>query len=74
MWGWILAASVILAGFFIMPALLALLPRTERGGAGGGLGPTLNDLDAIFDPGRRHVEAARRQLTAERTNDEPKDD
>jgi hypothetical protein len=60
-WGWILAASVILAGFFIMPALLALLPRTERGGAGGGLGPS-------------HVEAARRQLTAERTNDEPKDD
>ncbi len=73
MWGWILAAIAIVVGFLVLPGLLVRLPRDERGG-GGGLGPALSELNAIFDPGRRHVEAARRQLPAERTPDEPRDD
>ena len=71
MWPWVLAAVAILAGMFLLPAALDRLPRSKRG---GGLGPMLGDLNAIFRPAERHVEAARRQLPAERTNDEPKDD
>lgn len=72
MWPWILAAIAILAGMFLLPALLDRLPRSKS--RGGGLGPMLGDLNAIFNPSERHVEAARRQLPAERANDEPKDD
>jgi hypothetical protein len=69
---WILAAVAILAGFFVLPALLDRLPRSES--RGGGLGPMLSDLNAIFNPTEQQGEAVRRQRPAERSNNEPKDD
>ncbi len=69
---WILAVAAILLGLFVLPPLLDRLPRSK--GGGGGLGPMLSDLNAMFRPAERAAAAARRELPAERTNDEPKDD
>lgn len=69
--GWLIAVLAVLAALFLLPPLLAMLPRGK--GGGGSLGPALSELNAMFDPGQRHVEEARRQLPAERENDEPKD-
>lgn len=59
------------AALVLLPWLLSLMPRNIHGG--GGLGPALGELNAIFNPSERHVEEARHALPAERENGEPKD-
>ncbi len=68
--GWIIAAVVIAALFFVLPPILEHMPRAK---GGGGLGPALSQLNAIFNPGERYVIEARKELPAERKDDEPKD-
>jgi hypothetical protein len=68
---WLVTVLAILAAVLILPPLLAYLPRGKSGG--GGLGPALSELNAIFNPAERHVQEARQQTPAERENDEPKD-
>ncbi len=69
--GWILAALAIVAALLVLPPLLNALPRSRKGGVQ--FGPSLAELNALFNPAERQVEIARRQLPAERENDAPKD-
>ena len=63
--------AVVLA-LFLLPPLLASIPARWRRG-GSGLGPGLSELNAVFNPADRHVEAAQREVRRERENGEPED-
>ncbi len=73
MLGWIIAGLVVVAALVVLPWLLSLMPRNTHGGGGNALGAAMSGLDAVFNPAEQHMEAAKRQLPAERDNDEPKD-
>lgn len=63
--------AVVLA-LFLLPPLLASIPARWRRG-GSGLGPALSELNAVFNPAERHVEAAQREVRPEREIGEPED-
>lgn len=65
--------ALIGLAFCIAFALLwAALPRSwKRVRRGGGLGPALSELNAVFDPSQRHVERVREERALERKDGEP---
>lgn len=63
MLGWLLTIVGVAACLFLLPPLLERMPR----GKGGGAGPALSELNAIFNPAERQVIAARQKGAVERT-------
>jgi len=70
-WPWILAGIAIVLGLILLPVALARRPMSKN--RGGGFAPAFAELNAIFSPGERHIQAAGRQGSPERAKDEPWD-
>ncbi len=55
------------------PLLIWLFQGAERP-KGGGLGPALGELNAIFDPSRRNMEAVKEQRSIKTPDGDPPND
>lgn len=58
---WIVAAVVIVLGVVLLPWLLSGFGRGLPKGGGGGVGNALQEIDALFNPTRKHDVAVRSQ-------------
>jgi hypothetical protein len=71
-WLYALGALVLIA---LTAPFWPMLGRSlKRGRRGGGLGPALGELNAAFDPSRRHVERVAEERAVERKAGDPPTD
>lgn len=68
---WLYALIALVVIVLLGPLWVALLTNGKRRRLGGGFGPALGELNAMFDPSQRRVAEVRDERVVERAKDEP---
>ena len=71
--GWLYAMAALGVMAVLTPIVIWIFQGNARP-RGGGLGPTLGDLNAFFDPSRRNIEAVKEQRSIKTPDGDPPKD